>query len=59
MKYVEAIRNSIVHTTHAGEKPTEQKGKQPASPARDEIPAWWWRDVVVRKSILDECCGER
>ncbi|OJT12315.1 hypothetical protein TRAPUB_11142 [Trametes pubescens] len=58
-KYVEAIRNSIVHTTHAGEKPTEQKAKQPASPARDEIPAWWWRDIVVRKSILDECCGER
>ncbi|EIW58312.1 uncharacterized protein TRAVEDRAFT_124273 [Trametes versicolor FP-101664 SS1] len=58
-KYVETIRNSIVHTTHAGEKPAEQKAKQPASPARDEIPAWWWRDVVVRKSILDECCGER
>ncbi|KAI0630760.1 hypothetical protein C8Q77DRAFT_1135077 [Trametes polyzona] len=60
-KYVEAIRNAIVHTTHAGEKPSEQKGKQPASSlhAPNEPAAWWWRDVVVRKSILDECCGER
>ncbi|KAJ7114000.1 hypothetical protein C8R44DRAFT_676439, partial [Mycena epipterygia] len=21
--------------------------------------AWWWRDVVVRKSLLEECAGER
>ncbi|KAH9849860.1 hypothetical protein C2E23DRAFT_736240 [Lenzites betulinus] len=58
-KYIEAIRNSIVHTTHAGEKPVEQKAKQPTSSARDDIPAWWWKDIVVRKSILEECCGER
>ncbi|KAI0358277.1 hypothetical protein OH77DRAFT_1494526 [Trametes cingulata] len=58
-KYIESMRNSIVHTTHAGEKSSELKGKQPASPAPDETPAWWWKDIVVRKSILDECCGER
>ncbi|KAI0831939.1 hypothetical protein BC628DRAFT_569953 [Trametes gibbosa] len=58
-KYIEATRNSIVHTTHASEKQVAQKGKQLASSTRDEIPAWWWKDVVVRKSILEECCGER
>ncbi|KAJ7777067.1 hypothetical protein B0H16DRAFT_1879220 [Mycena metata] len=21
--------------------------------------AWWWKDVVVRKSLLEECAGER
>ncbi|KAI0664399.1 hypothetical protein C8Q70DRAFT_234350 [Cubamyces menziesii] len=58
-KYLEAIRNSVAHTTHAGDRQPEQKGKQPACPAKDEASAWWWKDVVVRKSILDECCGER
>jgi hypothetical protein len=23
------------------------------------IAAYWWKDVVVRKSLLDECSGER
>ncbi|KAI0369772.1 hypothetical protein BV20DRAFT_945532 [Pilatotrama ljubarskyi] len=58
-RYIEAIRNSIVHTSHVSEKSSELRGKQPASPAPDETPAWWWKDIVVRKSILDECCGER
>ncbi|KAI0700153.1 hypothetical protein C8T65DRAFT_709754 [Cerioporus squamosus] len=52
-KYVETMRNAIVHTTHAG----DTKGKQPAH--SDEASAWWWKDVVVRKSILDECSGDR
>ncbi|KAJ7619989.1 hypothetical protein DFH06DRAFT_949532, partial [Mycena polygramma] len=21
--------------------------------------AWWWKDVVVRKSLLEECAGEQ
>ena len=24
-----------------------------------ETAAWWWRDVVVRKSLLEECAGEK
>jgi hypothetical protein len=24
-----------------------------------DVVAWWWKDVVVRKSILEECAGER
>ncbi|KAI0675986.1 hypothetical protein C8Q78DRAFT_1007502 [Trametes maxima] len=58
-KYIEAIRNGIVYTTHAGEKLPDPKGKQRASPALEEPTAWWWKDIVVRKSILDECCSER
>ncbi|KAI0761809.1 hypothetical protein BD413DRAFT_236006 [Trametes elegans] len=61
-KYIEAIRNSVVHTTRAntGDKQLDQQGKHPGPPGQDDAPAaWWWKDVVVRKSILDECCGER
>ena len=21
--------------------------------------AWWWKDVIVRKSLLEECVGEK
>ncbi len=52
-KYLETMRNAIVHTTHAG----DPKGKK--STPSDEASAWWWKDVVVRKSILDECSGDR
>ena len=56
-KYLEGLRNAIVHTKHA--HLADHKGKQPASSAEDEAVAWWWKDVVVRKSILEECSGER
>jgi hypothetical protein len=23
------------------------------------VQAWWWKDVVVRKTLLEECAGER
>ncbi|KAI8985610.1 hypothetical protein BD414DRAFT_515397 [Trametes punicea] len=58
-KYIEAIRNSITHTTHAGGRAADLKGKPYASSTENDVLAWWWKDVVVRKSILDECCGER
>ncbi|KAI1796729.1 hypothetical protein LXA43DRAFT_1177865 [Ganoderma leucocontextum] len=56
-KYLEGLRNAIVHTKHA--HLADPKGKQPASSTEDEAAAWWWKDVVVRKSILEECSGER
>ncbi|OSD05308.1 hypothetical protein PYCCODRAFT_1223699 [Trametes coccinea BRFM310] len=59
-KYMEGIRNSITHTTHAVDKPSDSSSRgQPASQSENDPPAWWWRDVVVRKSVLDECAGER
>ena len=48
-KYLESIRNAVTHTTHTA----DSKGKPP------EAVAWWWKDVVVRKTVLDECSGER
>ena len=46
-----------MHTKHA--HTGDAKGKQHASSPEDEAVAWWWKDVVVRKSILEECSGER
>ncbi|KAI0742022.1 hypothetical protein C8Q80DRAFT_1274349 [Daedaleopsis nitida] len=54
-KYLESLRSAVAHTTHA----SDSKGKSPAPAAIDEASAWWWKDVVVRKSILDECSGDR
>ena len=56
-KYLEGLRNAIAHTSRA--QTNDPKGKQRATPAEDEASAWWWKDVVVRKSILDECSGDR
>ena len=61
-KYLEALRNAVVHKAPGSDPTASSKGKRPASAAAvsgDEGTAWWWKDVVVRKSILDECCGER
>lgn len=55
-KYIEGLRNAIVHTRHA--YTADPKGKQHAASPEGEV-AWWWKDVVVRKSILEECSGER
>lgn len=42
-KYIEGLRHQCIFA----------KGDA-AEPA-----AWWWRDVVVRKSLLEECAGEK
>ncbi|KDQ19071.1 hypothetical protein BOTBODRAFT_52254 [Botryobasidium botryosum FD-172 SS1] len=42
-KYIESLRHQAIH-------PTSTKGKEGA---------WWWKDIVVRKSLLEECTGER
>ncbi|KAH9936001.1 uncharacterized protein BXZ73DRAFT_100475 [Epithele typhae] len=57
-KYLDALRSVVTHagSTHGG---GDVKGKRPAHGAQDGALAWWWKDVVVRKSILDECSGER
>ncbi|KAI9062678.1 hypothetical protein FKP32DRAFT_1573437 [Trametes sanguinea] len=58
-KYMEGIRNSITHTTHAVEKLPGSASRGLVAQPEHEPQAWWWRDVVVRKSVLDECAGER
>ncbi|PCH44503.1 hypothetical protein WOLCODRAFT_76672 [Wolfiporia cocos MD-104 SS10] len=56
-KYLEALRHSGMHPT-----PSEHRGP---GGAREQLRhtahgvAWWWKDVVVRRSLLEECSGER
>ena len=49
-KYLEALRNQAIRPETLS---TSSKGK---SPAPDP---WWWKDVVVRRSLLEECTGNR
>lgn len=57
-KYMEALRQNVMHTGHAIGAGPDRKGKQPATASEDPA-AWWWKDVPVRKSTLEECSGER
>ncbi|KAJ7648234.1 hypothetical protein DFH06DRAFT_1095677 [Mycena polygramma] len=54
-KFLETLRHN----------PTAPSGKQarpdtkPSAVSDAKSVAWWWKDVVVRKSLLEECAGER
>ncbi|KAJ7498205.1 hypothetical protein B0H11DRAFT_834746 [Mycena galericulata] len=59
-KFLESLRHTSIFPT------SNPSGKQPrpsikATPLPDgaKSVAWWWKDVVVRKSLLEECAGER
>lgn len=55
-KYLEGLRNQAVRPeTLPKLQSTSSKGKSPA-PTPDP---WWWKDVVVRRSLLEECTGNR
>ncbi|PPR05322.1 hypothetical protein CVT24_008041 [Panaeolus cyanescens] len=54
-KYLEQLRHSAIYPTALG-KSTKQKDRQLPS---SSVSAKWWKDVVVRKSLLEECVGER
>ncbi|KNZ72567.1 hypothetical protein J132_02726 [Termitomyces sp. J132] len=65
-KYVEALRHSSIYpsTSKAPAGTTKSKGnaKEHAHTKTESdvgSGAWWWKDVVVRKSLLEECAGER
>ncbi|KAH8103899.1 hypothetical protein BXZ70DRAFT_670531 [Cristinia sonorae] len=54
-KYLESLRNEAL-------RPSEIDGGTSAGLQNGKAPmpvAWWWRDVVVRKSLLEECSGDR
>lgn len=47
-KYMETLKQAVLHPGTAGNDlsfPTTS--------------AWWWKDVIIRKSLLEECHGER
>ncbi|KAH9992724.1 hypothetical protein BJV74DRAFT_393505 [Russula compacta] len=50
-KYLEGLRNHVVRPE------TSSKGKSPSAGTPPD--PWWWKDVVVRKSLLEECTGNR
>lgn len=45
-KYLENLRHQIIASCAEAGTPTVNM-------------AWWWRDVVVRKSLLEQCEGEK
>ena len=54
VKYIEALRHDALYP--------DAKSKAGVGGTRTKIDskvAWWWKDVVVRKSLLEECSGER
>lgn len=57
-KYLETLRHQSIHSASArfGTK-TGPNGNLAAVAEFSE--ASWWKDVVVRKSLLEECSGEK
>ncbi|KAI0255701.1 hypothetical protein BJV78DRAFT_566615 [Lactifluus subvellereus] len=57
-KYLEGLRNQVVRPeTLSKSQSTSSKGK--SSGLGTTLEHWWWRDIVVRKSLLEECTGIR
>jgi hypothetical protein len=60
-KYLETLRHSAIYPKHGSVNASSSirnKGKDKETTS-EAIEAWWWKDVVVRKSLLEECAGER
>lgn len=51
-KYLESLRHRSLHSQSTVSARAKAKDD-------DNDLAWWWKDVVVRKSLLEECSGER
>ncbi|KAF7797254.1 hypothetical protein EIP86_008447 [Pleurotus ostreatoroseus] len=47
-KYMETLKHAALHPGTAN--------NDSSSPTTS---AWWWKDVIIRKSLLEECHGER
>ncbi|TFK39587.1 hypothetical protein BDQ12DRAFT_665401 [Crucibulum laeve] len=54
-KYLEALRHQSIYPA-SNAKVASGKGKKVV---KDSAIAWWWKDVVVRKSLLEECSGDK
>ncbi|KAI0076564.1 hypothetical protein K474DRAFT_1675484 [Panus rudis PR-1116 ss-1] len=49
-KYMDGLKNNVIRPTKS------DSGK--LTPSANAT-AWWWKNVIVRKSTLEECAGER
>jgi hypothetical protein len=54
-KYLETLRQDSLKSRKPEEKTNAKDKGAVGSPSI----AWWWKDVVVRRSLLEECTGER
>ncbi|KAF8875956.1 hypothetical protein CPB84DRAFT_1853108 [Gymnopilus junonius] len=56
-KYLENLRHQCVYTSSSHARtPAKSTSRLKSS---DSNMAWWWKDVVVRKSLLEECSGDK
>ncbi|KAK7031836.1 hypothetical protein R3P38DRAFT_2925834 [Favolaschia claudopus] len=59
-KFAENLRHSALSLTVSSNQQTRTTSSKTASPSADgKNLKWWWKDVVVRKSLLEECSGEK
>lgn len=58
-KYLETLRHDSIQSARLC-----NPGSRSDSTVKEQFKttgaaAWWWKDVVVRKSLLEECTGDR
>ncbi|KAF9480368.1 hypothetical protein BDN70DRAFT_619803 [Pholiota conissans] len=61
-KYLENLRHHCIYPTSsrsAASSTTISKTKAPSEASENSDYAWWWKDVIVRKSLLEECAGDK
>ncbi|KAJ6504482.1 hypothetical protein DFH09DRAFT_1201236 [Mycena vulgaris] len=56
-KFLETLRHKSLFPNDHGKQ--TQLGSKTPSKSLVANGAWWWKDIVVRKSLLEECGGER
>ncbi|KAF8194937.1 hypothetical protein BJ912DRAFT_159770 [Pholiota molesta] len=61
-KYLENLRHQCIYPSSSrssASSGTSAKSK-PSNEVKDNSEqAWWWKDVIVRKSLLEECSGDK
>ena len=59
-KYLEGVRHSAIGGSHAPTTSRSTKGSpKEAAMSKAGASAAWWKDVLVRKSTIEECAGEK
>ncbi|GLB43260.1 hypothetical protein LshimejAT787_1301610 [Lyophyllum shimeji] len=58
-KYLETLRHNAIYPNSKSVNGASGKSKGKEAAKSPDSTAWWWKDVVVRKSLLEECAGER
>jgi hypothetical protein len=56
---LESLRHQSLYPTSKVTNGLGRKGDKRQNTIESKHVAWWWKDVVVRKSLLEECSGEK